>query len=157
MNEETRWDIGDAVRVVRNIRNDGTYPGVPTGALLVRRGSVGYVVGMGTFLIDQIVYSVHFLEARKIVGCRHEELIGADEPWVESRFETRERVCTVRALAVSGKEIVPAGAQGEVMKVIRTQKPPLYHLHFDCQPGRIFAVPEAVLAPLGAAKSNQGR
>ena len=30
-----RWDYGDAVRVTRNVRNDGTFPGVPTGDLLV--------------------------------------------------------------------------------------------------------------------------
>ena len=31
----TRWQCGDAVRVTRNVRNDGTYPGQPTGAPLI--------------------------------------------------------------------------------------------------------------------------
>jgi hypothetical protein len=65
-----RFDHGDEVRVRRNVRNDGTFPGEPTGALLVRRGSVGYVRDVGTFLQDQIIYSVHFLENNRLVVIR---------------------------------------------------------------------------------------
>jgi nitrogen fixation protein NifZ len=65
---QTQWDIGASVRVVRNVRNDGTYPGAETGDLLIRRGSVGTIVDVGTFLQDQIIYSVHFLDADRIVG-----------------------------------------------------------------------------------------
>ena len=36
----------------------------------------------------------------------------------------------------------------EVMRVLRDGEAPVYHLHFDCQPGRIFAVPEAALRAL---------
>ena len=57
----TRWDLGDDVRVIRNVRNDGTYPGEPVGALLIRRGSTGTIIDIGTFLQDQIIYTVHFL------------------------------------------------------------------------------------------------
>jgi nitrogen fixation protein NifZ len=146
MIEGARWDFGDAVRVIRNVRNDGTYPGLATGELLVRRGSIGHVVDIGTFLQDQIIYSVHFLDAGKIVGCRQEELIGLDEPWVPSRFEVRERVCAAKALVAGGEEIVPIGAVGEILKIVREADQPIYHMHFDCQPGRIFAVPETALA-----------
>ncbi|MEW6163868.1 MAG: nitrogen fixation protein NifZ [Pseudomonadota bacterium] len=149
MIEGALWDFGDAVRVTRNVRNDGTYPGIATGELLVRRGSVGHVVDIGTFLQDQIIYSVHFLDAGKVVGCRQEELIGADEAWVPSRYEVRERVRAARALVAGGEELVPASAIGEILKVMRDTEPPTYHLHFDCQPGRVFAVPEAALQPLG--------
>ena len=76
-----KFEYGSAVRVTRNVRNDGTFPGFPTGALLVRRGSVGFVRDVGTFLQDQIVYTVHFLEDDRIVGCREEELLSWDEPW----------------------------------------------------------------------------
>lgn len=148
MIEGARWDFGDAVRVVRNVRNDGTYPGIATGELLIRRGSVGHVVDIGTFLQDQIIYSVHFLDAGKVVGCRQEELIDIDAPWVPSRYEVRERVRAAKALVADGEEIVPVGAAGEILKVVRETDPPVYHLHFDCQPGRVFAVPEAALAPL---------
>ena len=59
---DTRWDFGESVRLIRNVRNDGTYPGLETGAPLVRRGSIGFVVDIGTFLQDQIIYSVNFID-----------------------------------------------------------------------------------------------
>lgn len=139
------WEYGDAVRVTRNVRNDGTYPGVPTGDLLVRRGSVGHVVNVGTFLVDQLIYSVRFLDCDRIVGCRAEELVDAADPWIPSRFEARESIRAGKQLASDGKVLVPAGAQGEVLKVLRESDPVSYHVHFDCQPGRVFAVPESAL------------
>ncbi len=90
--DEERFDFGEAVRVTRNVRNDGTYPGKPVGELLVRRGSVGHVIEMGTFLQDQVIYTVHFLEQGRMVGCRAEELIPADAPWNPSRFEFHDKV-----------------------------------------------------------------
>ena len=52
---DTRGDFGETVRLIGNVRNDGTYPGLETGAPLVRRGSIGFVVDIGTFLRDQII------------------------------------------------------------------------------------------------------
>lgn len=147
----TRWDIGTAVRVVRNLRNDGTFPGVDTGALLIRRGCVGTVVALGTFLQDQTIYSVHFLDADRIVGCREEELIGADAPWTPSAFEVRERVVARRVLSLGGFARVPANAVGEVLQVVRDAAAVSYHVHFACLPGRTLAVPETALAPLAEA------
>lgn len=143
-------EYGDAVRVTRNVRNDGTYPGVATGDLLVRRGSVGHVVDVGTFLMDQIIYSVHFLDLNRIVGCRAEELIGADEDWLPSRFEAREQVCATRSLSTNDEVLVPVDACGEVLKVLRVDGCIVYHVHFECRPGRVFAVPEAALAECNA-------
>ncbi len=145
---DARWLVGDTVRVVRPLRNDGTYPGQPVGALLVRRGSVGVVVDVGTFLQDQVVYAVHFIDEDRIVGCREEELIDASEPWVESHFETRDFVASRKTLTVGGEVVAAAGTHGRVVAVIRTCDPPLYHVHFDSQPGRIFAVPEDALQTL---------
>lgn len=146
---QAQWDLGDAVRVTRNVRNDGTYPGEETGALLIRRGSVGHVVDVGTFLQDQIIYSVHFLDAGRIVGCREEELLGADDPWVPSRYEFRERVRAAVTLAAKGETLVESGAIGQVLKVLRDQPGGVvYHVHFDSLPGRPLMVREAALAPL---------
>jgi len=137
------------VRVIRNVRNDGTYPGAATGELLVRRGSVGHVVDVGTFLMDQVIYSVHFLDIGRIVGCREEELIGIDEPWVPSRFEFREKVRSARPLAVGGEVKVPGGAVGEIIKVLRDAAGGVaYHVHFDCQAGRVYQIAEGALLPL---------
>ena len=146
----SRWDLGDGVRVVRNVRNDGTYPGVDTGELLIRRGSIGHVVDIGTFLQDQIIYSVHFLDAGRIVGCREEELIDDNEPWIPSKFEVREKVLARMILALGGNS-VPRGAIGEVLRVVREDNAPIYHIHFNCLPGRTLAVPEAALASLAEA------
>jgi nitrogen fixation protein NifZ len=143
---DARWQLGDAVRVTRSVRNDGTYPGEETGALLIRRGSVGHVVDVGTFLQDQIIYSVHFLDDGRIVGCREEELIGAEEPWVPSAFEFRQRVRAALALGAQGEVLVPAGATGQVLKVLRDAPGGVaYHVHFDCLPGRPLIVPESAL------------
>ncbi len=144
-----RFDYGDAVRVTRNVRNDGTYPGLDTGNLLVRRGSTGFVMNVGTFLQDQIIYTVNFLDQGRIVGCRAEELIGIDEPWTPSRFETREKVRNRFALAVDGEVRVPAGSVGEVMKVLREAEPLVaYHVNF---PGQLLLVPEGLLESVDLA------
>lgn len=141
-----KWEYGEAVRLVRNVRNDGTYPGLDPGAPLVRRGSVGYVVDVGTFLQDQVIYSVNFLDEGKIVGCREEELIGGDEPWTPSRFEFRDKVRAARQLAVGGEVLVPLGAIGEVIRVIRDAPGGVaYHIHFDSLPGRLLQIPEDIL------------
>ena len=57
-----RYEYGDLVRVVRTVRNDGTFPGMETGDILAKAGSLGYVRNVGTFLQDQIIYAVHFTE-----------------------------------------------------------------------------------------------
>ena len=113
------FEYGTEVRVLRNVRNDGTYPGLPTGALLLRRGSVGFVRDLGIFLQDQIIYSVHFLDQDRVVGCREEELQLVSEPWVPSRFEFRDRVRARIPLGIQGRILVERGAEGEVLKVVR--------------------------------------
>lgn len=143
---DARWEYGEAVRLTRNVRNDGTYPGLDPGAPLVRRGSIGYVVDVGTFLQDQVIYSVNFLDEGKIVGCREEELIGAEEAWTPSRFEFREKVRAARQLAVGGEVLIDVGAIGEVIKVIRDAPGGVaYHIHFDCLPGRVLQIAEPIL------------
>lgn len=144
-----RWEYGESVRLTRNVRNDGTYPGLEAGAPLVRRGSIGHVIDVGTFLQDQIIYSVNFLDEGKIVGCREEELIGADETWIPSRFEFREKVRSTRALSVDGAVLVACGAVGEVIKVIRDAPGGVaYHIHFDALAGRVLQIPEGTLEML---------
>jgi nitrogen fixation protein NifZ len=144
-----RFDFGKSVRVTRNIRNDGTYPGMGTGDILVRRGSTGYVQNIGTFLQDQIIYSVHFLEVNKIIGCREEELIDEDEVWAPDQYEFRDKVTTNRILAVNGKIIARPGDIAEVLKVLqKSDKPGLtevqYHVRFA---GHTLQVGESMLDP----------
>ncbi len=142
--DEQRFEFGEAVRVIRNVRNDGTYPGMPVGELLVRRGSVGHVIEVGTFLQDQVIYTVHFLSQGRMVGCRAEELIPEAATWNPSRFEFHDQVICDRDLAINGEIIVSKGSQGEVLKVLRDSLPIQYHIRF---PGRTLQVPESVLEP----------
>ncbi|WP_455205911.1 nitrogen fixation protein NifZ [Kaarinaea lacus] len=137
------FDYGDEVRVMRNVRNDGTYPGLDMGAPLVKRGSVGYVQSVGTYLQDYIIYGVHFLQEDILVGCREEELILASEPWVKSEFEFRDKVQAKIKLAVNGEVLVEEFDQGEVLKVLRDMPNGVhYHVRF---PGRTLLVPEKAL------------
>jgi len=137
------YDFGDVVRLIRNVRNDGTYPGKDIGEFLVKRGSVGHVLSVGTFLQDQLIYTVHFLEADIKVGCRKEELISIDAPWNPTRFEFRDKVVATKQLAIKGEILVEIGAQGEILKAFREDETTVnYHVRF---PGRTLLVPECCL------------
>jgi nitrogen fixation protein NifZ len=68
------FEIGEKVRVCKLIRNDGTFPGKEIGETLAKKGEVGYVVSIGTFLQTFYIYAVHFLETGYVVGCRKKEL-----------------------------------------------------------------------------------
>jgi nitrogen fixation protein NifZ len=141
-----RWQIDDEVRVIRNVRDDGTFPGADMGDLLLRRGSVGVIRDIGTFLQDQIIYSVYFYAENRLIGCREEELIGLDENWTPSRFEFRDKVTSRALLNIAGETRVRPGDTGEIIKVVREQPGgPAYHVHFDALPGRVLLVSETLL------------
>lgn len=155
-----RFEYGETVRVTRNVRNDGTYPGLATGKLLIRRGATGFVRDVGTFLQDQLIYTVVFMDTGvkgeqegRVVGCREEELIGLDDPWVPSRFESREKVRAALTLAVAGELRAERGTVGEVLKVLRDAPGgPQYQVHF---PGWVLQVPEQVLEPLDEGDAEE--
>ena len=138
-----KFEYGDKVRVVRNVRNDGTYPGEPTGRLLVRRGSVGFVRDVGTFLQDQLIYSIDFLDQNKRVGCREQELQLESDPWIPTRFEFRDKVTPKIPLGIRGEVIAAPGDEGEIEMVLRDHPGgPAYHARFK---GRTLQVPEGAL------------
>lgn len=138
-----KYEFGSEVRIVRNVRNDGTYPGMPTGQLLIRRGSTGFVMNVGTFLQDQLIYTVNFLEQGRIVGCREEELIAIDEQWIPSKFESREKVRSKITLAVRGEVRASPGMEGEILKVLRDESGGVqYHVIFH---DHVLQVPETAL------------
>ncbi|WP_075185626.1 nitrogen fixation protein NifZ [Teredinibacter haidensis] len=139
------YEYGSEVRLIRNVRNDGTYPGMGRGELLVKRGSVGCVYDVGTFLQDQIIYRVHFLDEEKTVGCREEELLPVSAPWIPNRYEFNEKVLSRIALSVAGEVVVAADTLGTVMKVLRDVPGGIqYHVTFGSE--RLFQIPEAALA-----------
>lgn len=137
------YNFGDEVRLIRNVRNDGTYPGMDIGKPLVACGSTGHVQSVGTYLQDYIIYGVHFLESDILVGCREEELISIDDKWVPSKYEFRDKVRSVIPLGINGEVIVEKGTQGEIEKVLRDMPGGVqYHVRF---PGRSLQVPETAL------------
>jgi hypothetical protein len=138
-----RFEYGQTVRVTRDLRNDGTYPGVGTGKLLTPRGSVGHVRDMGVFLQDQVIYSVHFVALGRIVGCRESELIAADGVWSSARFQPGDRVSPRMSLAASGEIVATPDTIGEIQDIVRGAKgDPVYQVAFG---ERYFHVPERAL------------
>ena len=138
-----KYDFGESVRVIRNLRNDGTYPGEPTGRLLVRRGSLGYVRDVGTFLQDQLIYTVDFIELGVQVGCREQELQLETDHWIPTLFEFRDKVTPIIPLAVNGEVIASPGDEGEIEQVIKEHEAgPAYHTRFH---SRVLMVPETSL------------
>lgn len=73
------FEIGQKVRLRKLIKNDGTFPGQEIGAVLAKKGDIGYIASIGTFLQSSYIYAVHFLETGFIVGCRKKELEAVEE------------------------------------------------------------------------------
>lgn len=75
--EKAKFSVGQKVKLLEDIVNDGTYPHSPIGTLMMPKGSVGYIKDMGDFLQVIRVYEVHFLGTQmdiEVVGCREHEL-----------------------------------------------------------------------------------
>ncbi|WOH80517.1 nitrogen fixation protein NifZ [Bradyrhizobium sp. BEA-2-5] len=71
------FSFGEKVRAKRTIRNDGTYAGKEIGDILAKKGEIGYVVSIGTFLQQFYIYGVAFLESGYRVGMKRKELDSA--------------------------------------------------------------------------------
>ncbi|WP_027545441.1 nitrogen fixation protein NifZ [Bradyrhizobium sp. WSM2254] len=72
------FNLGEKVKANRTVRNDGTYAGKEIGDILAKKGEVGYVVSIGTFLQQFYVYGVEFLETGHRVGMKCKELDSVD-------------------------------------------------------------------------------
>jgi nitrogen fixation protein NifZ len=69
-----RFQWGQRVKALVDLRNDGTFPDAAIEALLVGVGDVGEIVQVGTHTEANIpVYLVEFGE-RLVVGCLEEEI-----------------------------------------------------------------------------------
>lgn len=76
---EPRFDYGEKVRSRFTVRNDGTFRGKDIGEVLVKKGDVGYVASIGTFLQQYYIYGVEFVERGYRVGMKSRELESLDE------------------------------------------------------------------------------
>lgn len=85
--EEAKFKLGQKVKLLEDIVNDGTYPHSPIGTLMMPRGAVGYIKDMGDFLQVIRVYEVHFLGYEmevEVVGCREHELEALENDTMDS-------------------------------------------------------------------------
>lgn len=115
MSESIRFEMGDEVRVVRNIRNDGTVFGKEKGDLLVEAGTVGVVRSIGYFLQDQVIYQVYFPKLDRQIGARNNEVIAANVPWQPNPFHRSEKVLLTKHLAHQGEVFAHKGQSAEVI------------------------------------------
>jgi nitrogen fixation protein NifZ len=69
---------GTKVVSTKYVKNDGTYAGREIGEILARKGDVGYVRDIGTFLQRYYIYAVEFIETGIVVGMRGRELAALD-------------------------------------------------------------------------------
>ncbi len=74
LDQEPAFELDTKVRVLKKIRNDGTFPGKQIGETLANKGDEGYIISIGTYLQTAYIYSVHFLENGNVVGCLGKEL-----------------------------------------------------------------------------------
>jgi nitrogen fixation protein NifZ len=70
-----KYQWGQRVRALIDLRNDGSFPDAPSEGLLVGVGDTGEIVQVGTHTEANIpVYLVAFGE-RLVVGCLEEEIV----------------------------------------------------------------------------------
>lgn len=81
--DSAKFGVGQKVKLVSDIVNDGTYPHAPIGTLLMPKDSIGYIKSIGEFLQVIRVYEVHFFGVKdvpvEIVGCREHELFAMED------------------------------------------------------------------------------
>jgi nitrogen fixation protein NifZ len=98
---KAKFFIGQKVRLLKDIKNDGTYPYLKIGKLMAKAGTVGYVRKIGEFLQVIRVYEVHFMDLDaivEIVGCKESELEALepyrdlekeDIKWLENYYKNK--------------------------------------------------------------------
>jgi nitrogen fixation protein NifZ len=74
ISEPPAFSFGEKVKAKRMIRNDGTYAGKDIGAVLAKKGEIGYITSIGTFLQQYYIYGVEFTESGNRVGMKKKEL-----------------------------------------------------------------------------------
>ncbi|HJV28278.1 MAG TPA: nitrogen fixation protein NifZ [Aromatoleum sp.] len=72
------FDYGEKVISRKNVKNDGTFCGREIGELLVKKGDVGYVKSIGTFLQQFYIYGIDFVDRGYVVGMKGRELRSLD-------------------------------------------------------------------------------
>jgi len=71
--------LGQRVRVLKPIKNDGSNPFAAPDAVLIKPGAEGYVKYIGDWLQVIRIYEVHFIEEGHTFGCREFELEAVED------------------------------------------------------------------------------
>ncbi|MCQ1058577.1 nitrogen fixation protein NifZ [Photobacterium sp. ZSDE20] len=112
---DIRFSIGDEVRVVRDIRSDGSNVGYSKGDLLVREGEIGIVRHVGYWLQDQVIFRVYFLNANMTIGVRDKEVISAQLAWCPTKYYRGQTVQLTLDLRAQGEMIARRGDDVQVI------------------------------------------
>ncbi|CAI8962540.1 nitrogen fixation protein NifZ [Methylocaldum szegediense] len=80
LNGPPKFKFGEKVRSKKMIRNDGTFVGREIGEVLVKKGEVGYIKSINTFLQQFYIYAVDFPERGYAVGMKGREIESLDNP-----------------------------------------------------------------------------
>lgn len=119
MDDQIRFAAGAEVRVVRNVRNDGSFYGIDKGALIVAEGDVGVVRKHGWLLQDQLIYEVFFPESGNLVGLRDAEVIAAELPFTPCQFRMLDFAQLTVSLASQGELLARKGDHVQVSWIAR--------------------------------------
>ncbi len=119
ISDTVRFAPGSEVRIVRNIRNDGSFHQLEKGELLVEAGSIGIVRTYGYFLQTQIIYQVFIPEHNRVVGVRDSEVIDATLDWVPCLFRSMDKAKLTCSLKMFGE---PLASKGDVIEVHRVYR-----------------------------------
>lgn len=93
-----RFAFGERVVSRSVIRNDGTYPGRDVGEVLAKKGEIGYVTSIGTYLQQFYIYAVEFTEYGYKVGMRAKELMTLDNLPEEVLAQLGERASDLKQM-----------------------------------------------------------
>jgi nitrogen fixation protein NifZ len=80
LNLPPQFQYGEKVRSRKTVRNDGTFAGKDIGDILVKKGDIGYVTSIGTFLQQFYIYGIEFIEHGYRVGMKGREIESLDQP-----------------------------------------------------------------------------
>ena len=93
-----RFHFGERVVSRSTVRNDGTFNGKDIGEVLVKKGDVGYVVSIGTFLQQFYIYAVEFTDHGYRVGMRAKELMTLDNIPPDILSQLGERAAELKTI-----------------------------------------------------------
>ena len=75
-----KFNFGEKVKSKKVVRNDGTFVGAEIGDILVKKGQVGYIRSINTFLQQFYIYAVDFPDQGYAVGMKGREIESLDNP-----------------------------------------------------------------------------